>query len=221
MSRQKDGTSGGNVHLWHVSDFERIRTQLQELDFVCKVALYGSVKKGIHDEASDLDILVEVNALPDWSSIVHLFEGEEILGQERYLGETVALFRILLATGKCYDIKVVLDESNTSGSKHVPLPGTDEFWFALHAAHHALIRGRTMITFDLLLSGFQQIMKRYWNETEEAQREIEQGLDGFVLQRTRESLLASIQHLAELAGVVFNDQARSNTFVQLIKGMTE
>lgn len=203
-------------HHWHLDEFERIKSQLQKSDFVCDVALYGSVEKGVHDEASDLDVFVQVNSLLDLSPIHNLFEGEEILGQERYQGETAALVRILLASGRCYDIKLALPGSEKSDTKKVPLGGTHEFWFALHAAHHALIRGRTMITFDLLLLGLQQIMKAYWNEAPEAQRKIEQSLERLELEMGRESLLASIQHLAEIAGTAFSDKRRSTRFVQLI-----
>ena len=205
--------------LWHNGEFERIKYQIRTLDFVLEVKPYGSFGDNNHDEASDLDIFVRVTTLPDFGLIETLFEDEEILGQERYQGEGVSLFRVLLTNGRSYDIKVALDGSAHNSSKHVPLPGTDEFWFALHAAHHALIRGRTMITFDLLISGFQQVMSRYWEQTSNTQLEIEKALNPISLEFNTVSLLRNIKLLAELAGVAYNDRERSVKFVNVIQSL--
>lgn len=205
---------------WQLAEFERIATTLRSLDAVRSVCLKGSVAEGTHDHASDLDIGVAVRTPIDPEPFLALFSEEQILGQERYLGADSALLRILLLDGRQYDIELVSREDGSPERTKAALPKASEFWFVLHAAHHALLRNRQIVALDLVFYCYRMITQEFWNVGIDERDLIHAELESLDLQMNEAALRAAILHLARLGGIALDDAARSEAFAQIVRRRT-
>lgn len=201
---------------WHLEEFERISRLLLSSGIVTSVNLYGSVERGKHDRFSDLDLTVIADPLLTPESIIAHFSENDILAQERYWGKESALLRLLLFDGKQYDVKILSNEQDQRDRTWISLPGTDNFWFALHSALHALIRRNDLVALDLILASYRAVTQQYW-QVDEAQKElIMDTLKSLNLKMSRNELLSAIRHIADLAGIAFEDNARSQAFIRIM-----
>ncbi|WP_412063127.1 hypothetical protein [Rubrivirga sp. IMCC45206] len=212
----------GTAHkAWHAAEFERIAQALGRRG-ARSVQPAGSFADGTHDVLSDLDLTVVGLDPRDEQAVLDLFDEGDVLGRERYTGAHRALHRVLLRDGRQYDIKVLRSERDAQAdAPKASAPGTDEFWFALHAAHHALARGRTVVALDLVLASYRAVTHGYWSAPDGVQSEIRTGLQALDLQMTPASIERAILLAGRLAGLAFDDPGRSRAFASVVEERSE
>ncbi|MEM1114948.1 MAG: hypothetical protein AAGJ11_00460 [Bacteroidota bacterium] len=208
-------------HHWQNAEYERIARTLTGRPDVRAVSPSGSFASGTHDALSDLDLTVVGLDPADVQAVLGRFDAANVLGQERYIGPGAALYRVLLASGRQYDIKVLRTEQSADDDVlKVTLGGTDEFWFALHAAHHALVRGREVVALDLVLASCRAVTQAYWDVPKTTQAEIRSGLRQLEVGLDSTSLAESIAYVGTLAGLAFDDEERARAFSTILSGRT-
>ena len=198
---------------WQTGELVRISEEVQKQFVDAIVEAYGSVADGTADRYSDLDLLIKGIDPADAPTVLALFPSEKILGQERYVGPGIALYRILLYDGRQYDIKISEGGDPRTRKDKVPLPGTDEFWFALFIAHHSFIRDRAEIARDLIEKSTARLSDAL-DELTITENSFSQDLSE--LDHEKEDLEALILEIASLSGSIFGEPERAQAFKLII-----
>ncbi|MEM6327005.1 MAG: hypothetical protein AAF791_07805 [Bacteroidota bacterium] len=203
--------------LWHNAEYERVARALSDRPCVRSVSPSGSFANETHDALSDLDLTVVGLAPSNAHAVLGLFDAADVLGREEYVGADRALYRVLLTSGRQYDVQVLRTEQDAdTDAPKVPLGGTAEFWFALHAAHHALARSREVVALDLVLASCRAITQAYWDAPATAHVEIEAGLRALDVRLDSVALGEAVAHVGAMAGLAFADADHSAAFARII-----